>query len=327
VGDKLSYFNAQLEGNAKEFSSNIGMTPQPASPATGGGVEAISSDGMIRLLAHALKVDASEIRFALQSAGLSLALRNEGAADPTGAKNAQVADRVLAPRGALQAIFWSPGVLPAWAFDQLKQALAAAPAAEGDRVLVPREVVEAARRLVAQADVSDGKATIDLHELDALNSALGDAYLRGIAAAPASPADGGGGVDKGRVVEILRTHLEIADVTGPRSAPTMFEIVGYSDAADALLAALSSRPAVREKLVGALGTLDGHGYDRPEHLAQDLRQIAENRDRETGYATADAKIIRTAAALFDGLPIDATAEDNRVKARAALKAHGGVGNE
>lgn len=46
------------------------------------------------------------------------------------------------------------------------------------------------------------------------------------------------------------------------------------------------------------------GYDCSEHVGWDLRLIADNTDQAAGYATLDANILRTAAAMLDGLPID-----------------------
>jgi hypothetical protein len=53
-------------------------------------------------------------------------------------------------------------------------------------------------------------------------------------------------------------------------------------------------------------------YDDPRHLAMDLRMIAANIDTRAGYETADGQIVRRAAACFDGLSDQATAEDTRL---------------
>ncbi len=53
-------------------------------------------------------------------------------------------------------------------------------------------------------------------------------------------------------------------------------------------------------------------YDCPEHMALDLRQIAQNFDDRVGYVTMDGDIIRRAASHFDGLPKDATYEESRL---------------
>lgn len=84
---------------------------------------------------------------------------------------------------------------------------------------------------------------------------------------------------------------------------------------DALNAAPPSQPTGlgEEELCG--------GYDKREFLALDLRQIADNLDAATGYATADAKIIKTAAAFLDRLPIPTTFQD----ACARLRAQGSEG--
>ncbi|MBZ9973462.1 hypothetical protein LB517_27925 [Mesorhizobium sp. BR1-1-12] len=63
-------------------------------------------------------------------------------------------------------------------------------------------------------------------------------------------------------------------------------------------------------------------YDRPEHLALDLRQIADNADHRVGFATMDAQILRRAAACFDRLPEDASLREAREAVRLLPSAPG-----
>lgn len=60
-------------------------------------------------------------------------------------------------------------------------------------------------------------------------------------------------------------------------------------------------------------------YDMPEHLALDLRQIAENFDCRVGYPTMDAQIMRRAASCFDGHPEEISSSKARSMLSAAPK--------